>query len=71
MMIVSMEAHDFHRFVFNLICCLPIAITVQLQETQYSISEQDGAVMVCAVLNGETERILQVTLSTQSSTAVG
>ena len=46
-------------------------ITVQLQETQYNVGEQDGAVMVCAILNGETERILQVILSTQTNIAIG
>ena len=50
---------------------LSAVVTVQLQQPRYSISEQDGAVMVCAVLNGETERILQVILSTQTNIAVG
>jgi len=50
---------------------LSAVVTVQLQQPRYSISEQDGTVMVCAVLSGETERILQVILSTQTNIAVG
>jgi len=46
-------------------------INVGLQDTEYSISEHSGVVTVCAVLDGEIERDLQVTLSTQSNTAVG
>ena len=46
-------------------------INVGLQDTQHTINEQSGVVTVCAVLDGETERDLQVTLSTQSNTAVG
>ena len=46
-------------------------INVGLQDTEHSISEQSGIVTVCAVLDGETERDLQVTLSTESNTAVG
>jgi len=46
-------------------------INVGLQDTEHSINEQSGVVTVCAVLDGETERDLQVTLSTQSNTAVG
>ena len=50
---------------------LSAVVTVRLQQPQTSIGEQDGAVMVCAVLCGETERILQVILSTQTNIAVG
>jgi len=52
--------------------CFPsTVINVGLQDTEHSINEQSGIVTVCAVLDGETERDLQVTLSTQSNTAVG
>jgi len=46
-------------------------INVGLQDTEHSINEQSGVVTVCALLDGETERDLQVILSTQSNTAVG
>ena len=50
---------------------LPTVINVGLQDTEHTINEQSGVLTVCAVLDGETERDLQVTLSTQSNTAVG
>ena len=45
--------------------------TVRLENISYSTSEEFGTVTVCAVLEGSTERDLQVTLSTMSNTAAG
>jgi len=46
-------------------------VTIELLEAQYNVGEQDGAAIVCATLHGETEGMLQVTLSTLSNTAIG
>ena len=53
------------------ILLLSTAVTVRLENTSYSTSEEFGTVTVCAVLEGSTERDLQVTLSTMSNTAAG
>ena len=50
---------------------LSAVVTVRLENTSYSTSEEFGTVTVCAVLEGSTERHLQVTLSTMSNTAAG
>ena len=50
---------------------LSTVVTVRLENTSYSTSEEFGTVTVCAVLEGSTERNLQVTLSTMSNTASG
>ena len=46
-------------------------VTVRLENTSYRTSEEFGTVTVCAVLEGLTERGLQVTLFTLSNTAAG
>ena len=50
---------------------LSTVVTVRLENTSYSTGEEFGTVTVCAVLEGSTERDLQVTLSTLSNTAAG
>ena len=50
---------------------LSAVVTVRLENTSYSTSEEFGTVTVCAVLEGSTERDLQVILSTLSNTATG
>ena len=50
---------------------LSTAATVRLENTSYRTSEEFGTVTVCAVLEGSTERDLQVTLSTLSNTTAG
>ena len=50
---------------------LSTVVTVRLENTSYSTSEEFGTVTVCAVLEGSIERDLQVTLSTLSNTATG
>ena len=50
---------------------LSTVVTVRLENTSYSTSEEFGTVTVCAVLEGSTEQDLQVTLFTLSNTAAG
>ena len=50
---------------------LSAVVTVRLENSSYSTSEEFGTVTLCAVLEGSTERDLQVTLSTLSNTAAG
>ena len=46
---------------------LSTVVTVRLENTSYRTSEVIGTVTVCAVLEGSTERDLQVTLSSLSN----
>ena len=50
---------------------LSTVVTVRLENTSYRTSEEFGTITLCAVLEGSTERDLQVTLSTLSNTAAG
>ena len=50
---------------------LSAVVAIRLENTSYSTSEEFGTVTVCAVLEGSTERDLQVTLSPLSNPATG
>ena len=58
-------------WVMRNVLFLSTVVTVRLENTSYSTSEEFGTVTVCAVLEGLTERDLQVILSTLSNTATG
>ena len=47
------------------------AITVSLQQPMYIVDESIGAVSICAVLIGQTEKVVTLTLSPIESTALG
>ena len=47
------------------------AITVSLQQAMYIVDESIGAVSICAVLIGQTEKVVNLTLSPIESTALG
>ena len=58
-------------WVMRNVLFLSTVVTVRLENTSYRTSEGFGTVTVCAVLEGLTERDLQVILSTLSNTATG
>lgn len=68
---VDMINKSLFQPLWFLSCSLSAVVTIELLEAQYNVGEQDGAVIVCATLRGETEGMLQVTLSTLSNTAIG
>ena len=46
-------------------CCIPLDITIGLQDDSYTVSEEDEVVTVCVeVIRGENERDVFVSLST-------
>jgi len=47
------------------------AITVSLQQPMYIVDESIGAVSICAILIGQTEKVVTLTLSPIESTALG
>lgn len=47
------------------------AVTVSLQQPMYIVDESIGAVSICAVLIGQTEKVVTLTLSPIESTALG
>ena len=55
--------------VLKLIFTFCPAITVGLQQPLYAVDEGSGAVSICAILTGETEKIVTLTLSPIQSTA--
>ncbi len=48
-----------------------LVVEVRLEQLEYSVSEDDGFVEGCVVLDGEIERNVQVELSTEDVTATG
>ena len=46
-------------------------VTVKFSESVYSVGEGGGQVEVCAILRGQTERDISVTVSTMSGIASG
>ena len=46
-------------------------VTVKFSESVYSVGEGGGQVEVCAILRGQIERDISVTVSTMSGTASG
>ena len=55
-------------WVMRNVLFLSTVVTVRLENTSYSTSEEFGTVTVCVVLEGSTERDLEATLSTLSNT---
>jgi len=45
-------------------------VTVGLQQTSYSVTESEGIVDVCAILTGQTEREVFVSLFTEADSAL-
>ncbi len=48
-----------------------LVVEVRLEQLDYSVSEDDGFLEGCVVLDGEIERTVQVELSTEDVTATG
>ena len=56
--------HVFYHKIF-------IVVTAFLDEDEYTVSEADGALEVCVVLDGFIDREVTVNLSTVDETAIG
>ena len=50
--------------------CLP-GVIVGLQQTSYTVGEGNGSLSVCTFLNGDTQREVIVSLSTEQGSAQG
>ena len=50
--------------------CLP-GVIVGLQQTSYTVGEGNGSLSACTFLNGETQREVIVSLSTEQGSAQG
>ena len=50
--------------------CLP-GVIVGLQQTSYTVGEGNGLLSVCTFLNGDTQREVIVSLSTEQGSAQG
>ena len=63
----------FHVFLSYLSCIfiIFIVVTAFLDEDGYTVSEVDGALEVCVVLDGFIDREVTVNLSTVNGTAIG
>ena len=46
-------------------------VSVRLEQTEYTIGESEGAVLVCTILTGEHERNVVVTIATSDGSAIG
>ena len=46
-------------------------VSVGLEQTEYTVGESEGAVLVCAILTGEHERNVLVTIATSDGSAIG
>ncbi len=54
------------------LCCLTNAVvTATMVQTSYTVLEGDGVLAVCAILTGRTERPVELSLSTESASAIG
>ena len=57
-----------------MVCIPPLtnhhpAVTISLEQSNYAVTEADGSVEVCAVLEGELTGFVSIQLSTMDGTA--
>ena len=70
MMVIWCSSGSFPYLYHNMLYVFPV-VAVQLKETSYTVSEENGTVAVCSVVSNVTEQAVQVVISTQPDSAEG
>ena len=69
LVVILMHACSKEMSLHHTLHCSPPVVTVGLEQSSYMAVESNGSVTVCAILTGQIERDVSVSLSTMDGSA--